>query len=149
MIKNINIKDCIISFFSGSLLVIILLWFYSLEIHPDVPFRVFVYGTLLEQILLFFVALLLYRFGITPLCIGLIGLGFGFTDQLSHFQYDWGSATVVTMWMYTVAGLSYGYFFNIADKQQKKRYFFYAFLGALLVHGGFNGFLYFLIYLNY
>lgn len=111
---------------------------------PDIPGRFFVYGALLEETIKFLLALGLIRLlGVRPLNTALVGLGFGVGEQISHFWYPYGDASLITPWMHVTTALAMGWFLQkayLAEKgsRQRTKLIVYAFLAGLTVHALYN-----------
>ncbi|MCA9356807.1 hypothetical protein H6784_04875 [Candidatus Nomurabacteria bacterium] len=108
---------------------------------PDVPWRLFVYGALLEESLKFVFALITLRLGAIPLTIAFIGLGYGFGEQLTHFWFPNGTASLITPWMHAIAGVAMAVMFDRAVRLKSKRYYAFALIIPLLIHAFYNQFL--------
>lgn len=109
---------------------------------PDIPGQFFIFGALLEETIKFFLALGLIWLWVRPLNTALMGLGFGVGEQISHFWYPWGDASLITPWMHVTAALAVGWFLQKAFSReagnQRTKLIIYAFLAGLTVHTLYN-----------
>lgn len=144
--KGVN-KNLIISFLSG--FTTSFAYFFVLMVidFPDIPFRFFIYGALLEEILKYFIILILILLlKINPLNTILLGVGFGFAEGLSHFIYPQGYAGLIAIWMHLVVGVAMTLLIVRAFKMRSKLYFILALLVPIILHGSYNHyFVYFIV----
>lgn len=132
-------------FTSGLIAFVLVYLFFKLDIHPDLPYSALIYGSVFEELIKVSVGLAAVHLGVHGLAVGMVGLGFGFAEQLYHFTFPWGDAVLPTFWMHALTGVGIGWFLHVYSKQNIRRYIFYAYLSALVVHGSYNAYLYYLI----
>ncbi|OHA97889.1 MAG: hypothetical protein A3E32_01580 [Candidatus Zambryskibacteria bacterium RIFCSPHIGHO2_12_FULL_38_37] len=150
MINNrLEIKNLAISFFSG-FAGLFAYWFVIVIVEfPDIPFRFFIYGALVEEILKFSIILILVLlFKINPLSTIVLGVGYGFAEEISHFWYPDGDAGLIALWMHLIVGIVMTLLIVKAFKLKSKLYFALALLVPIALHGFYNShLLYVIVYL--
>jgi hypothetical protein len=127
---------------SGVMLVYCLLGvLYSIE-QPDLGLLggVLVFGALLEELLKFGVAYVLYRLSHFPFVATFLGFGFGVGERLLYWI---ASGTLITLdymtaGMHTVAGLSSAYFLSKYQITSRRRDLILALVAPISVHGAYN-----------
>jgi len=125
-------------FISGLVLIFVYFEIVLRFDFPDVPMRMFVYGAFVEESTKFLFALIALRFGVKPLTIAFLGLGYGFGEQLTHFWYPTGYASLITIWMHATAGIAMAILLEQAVRLKTIKSYFLAYLAPLSIHAVFN-----------
>lgn len=131
-----------LSGFIGSSLLFLFLVFVGLPILPGGKGTdIFVYGSFLEELIKFVIALIVIRFGTRPLRTAFVGVGFGIAEFFYRYIYT-GSAGFLVPPMHAVAGIATAWYLYKAVQETERRYRFkyllYAFLAGFLIHASYN-----------
>lgn len=136
----------VLPFLAGVAIVVLytaILW----PVHswlPTVPAEIIFYGSLPEEILKICVALLLIRWGMLPLSVAFVGLGFGFGEQAWFvLLFPNQVADILGPLAHGLSSLAMGIYLNKAYHLSRTRAAFwkYVLLGlfwAIVVHSAYN-----------
>ncbi len=134
-----EVGDLAISFFFGFAVFSTYFFIIILTDFPDIPFRLFIYGALVEEILKFSsILVLVLLFKINPMGTLSLGAGYGFGEGLSHFWYPEGSPGLIALWMHLIVGVIMSLLVVKAFKMKSKLYFALALLVPIALHGFYN-----------